>query len=135
MTSPPPRGPAVDLRRRAQQRRAVPPRRVPPRRLRTRIDAEPSSRSTARVPRRSTSWSAPRSHASPRRTARPSGLCTGRGLRHDEVATVLGLTPNAVELRLRRARARLRRDLAPLLDDGTVALEPGLRSLPLEGID
>ena len=59
------------------------------------------------------------------------------GLHHDEVATILGLTTNAVELRLRRARARLRRDLAGLLQDdtGATALDPGLRRLPLEGIE
>lgn len=59
------------------------------------------------------------------------------GLRHEEIATILGLTPNAVELRLRRSRARLRRDLAALLQDETdvTPLDPNARYLPLEGID
>jgi RNA polymerase sigma factor (sigma-70 family) len=62
-------------------------------------------------------------------------LAHWEGLHHDEIATILGLTPNAVELRLRRARARLRRDLTELLE---VEQEAGpLRrdhpSLPREG--
>lgn len=56
------------------------------------------------------------------------------GLSHDEVASILGLTTNAVELRLRRARARLRRDLAGLLNnEDTRPLAP--RLLPCEGMD
>jgi len=57
------------------------------------------------------------------------------GLTHDEVAAVLGLTTNAVELRLRRARARLRRDLAGLLrtDTDLTPLPPHLA--PCEGMD
>ena len=59
------------------------------------------------------------------------------GLHHEEAAVVLGLTTNAVELRLRRARARLRRDLAALLtteppDDAGAS---SLRTLPLEGTE
>jgi RNA polymerase sigma factor (sigma-70 family) len=57
------------------------------------------------------------------------------GLTHDEVASVLGLTANAVELRLRRARARLRRDLVGLLrtEADVNPLPPHL--LPCEGMD
>ena len=65
------------------------------------------------------------------------------GLHHEEVATVLGLTPNAVELRLRRARARLRRDLAALLPEDVDVdvdvdvddVKPHPRSHPIEGIE
>jgi RNA polymerase sigma factor (sigma-70 family) len=59
------------------------------------------------------------------------------GLHHDEAAAVLGLSTNAVELRLRRARARLRRDLGALLDGGPTDEPSGtyLRSLPLEGTE
>lgn len=59
------------------------------------------------------------------------------GLHHEEAAVVLGLTANAVELRLRRARARLRRDLAALLQSGAPddPSDPYLRSVPLEGTE
>jgi RNA polymerase sigma-70 factor, ECF subfamily len=106
-------------------------------RLRTRIQAEPLARSdptgteelnelvrsaVARLP------------ATDREAIR---LAHWEGLHHDEIATVLGVTPNAVELRLRRARARLRRDLAVLLQDEPEATQrdTDLRRLPLEGID
>ena len=106
-------------------------------RLRTRIAAEPASRSDTGGAEEVNELVRSAVARLPDTDREAIRLVHWEGLRHDEIATVLGLTPNAVELRLRRARARLRRDLAPLLEDelGVTPLEPDLRRLPLEGIE
>jgi RNA polymerase sigma factor (sigma-70 family) len=92
-------------------------------RLRARIEAEPSSRTEPGGPEELNELvrsAVARLGELDREAIR---LTHWEGLHHDEIATILGLTPNAVELRLRRARARLRRDLTEVLG-GEEAVAP-----------
>ena len=106
-------------------------------RLRTRIQAEPSARSDPTGTEELNELVRSAVARLPETDREAIRLAHWEGLHHDEIATILGLTPNAVELRLRRARARLRRDLAALLQDEPDAtpLDTDLRRLPLEGIE
>jgi RNA polymerase sigma factor (sigma-70 family) len=106
-------------------------------RLRARIEAEPSARADPVGPEEINEIvrsAVARLGETDREAIR---LAHWEGLRHDEIATILGLTSNAVELRLRRARARLRRDLTELLggEEGVAQLQQDLESLPREGND
>jgi RNA polymerase sigma factor (sigma-70 family) len=106
-------------------------------RLRTRMQAEPSARSDPTGAEELNELVRSAVARLPETDREAIRLAHWDGLHHDEIATILGLTPNAVELRLRRARARLRRDLAVLLQDEpeVTPLDTDLRRLPLEGIE
>ncbi len=106
-------------------------------RLRTRIEAEPTARSEPSGADDVNELVRSAVARLPDLDREAIRLVHWEGLHHDEIATILGLTPNAVELRLRRARARLRRDLAAVLGDEPLVdpLEPDRRHLPLEGIE
>ena len=106
-------------------------------RLRTRIEAERSSRSDPAATEELNEMVRSAVARLPDTDREAVRLAHWEGLHHDEIATILGLTPNAVELRLRRARARLRRDLAVLLQDerGATRQDQDLLRLPPEGID
>jgi RNA polymerase sigma factor (sigma-70 family) len=107
------------------------------RRLRSRIEAEPAAPTDSSADDDVSALVRSAVARLPETDREAIRLVHWEGLHHDEVATILGLTPNAVELRLRRARARLRRDLAVLLqDEGAVRpLDPTSDASILKGSD